>query len=168
MSPSPSNKCPRPVQQTAASRPTNVPTHFRPVWLFMVHGRPTDAVRRVDGSTTGKLFLTNGVLPLDRDWTGRPDRSPLHFWNVLFMGSDDFIILSKCQTNRLRMPVVAPKYGLVTGKALLGRFAKYTLTGFPSVSFPFVLFFRLCVPFRRCFLTDGRNITHRKSCLFGG
>ena len=73
-----------------------------------------------------------------------------------------------CQTKGARMPFVAPKYGLVTGKGLLGRFTKYILTGFPSVSFPSVLFFRLFVPSRRSFLTEGRNFTHRESCLFGG
>ena len=78
---------------------------------------------------------------------------------VLLMGSGDFIILSKCQTNRLRMPFVAPKYGLVTGKGLLGRFAKYILTGFSSGWFPFVLFFPPVRSLSSVF-SDGRTQYH--------
>ena len=66
------------------------------------------------------------------------DRSPYIFRNVLFMFRGGCVILSKCQTKRLRMPSFAPKYESMTGKALLARFAKYTLTGFPSVPFPSV------------------------------
>ena len=69
------------------------------------------------------------------------DRSPYIFRNVLFMGCGGCIILSKCQTKRLRMPSFAPKYELVTGKTLLARFAKYTLTPFSCFLFPSVLFF---------------------------
>ena len=52
-----------------------------------------------------------------------------------------FALLTKCQMNRLRMPAVAPKYGLVTGKALLARFAKYRLTAFSQIPFPPARFF---------------------------
>ena len=55
------------------------------------------------------------------------------------------VVLSKRQMNRPRRGFVAPKYGLVTGKALLGRFAKYRLTVFPQVLFlpaRFFLFLR--------------------------
>ena len=57
------------------------------------------------------------------------------------MRSDVFINLSKCQMNRPRRGFVAPKYELVTGKALLGWFAFFTVTGFPLVPFLSVLFF---------------------------
>ena len=87
--------------------------------------------------------------------------------NVLRTGRNVFIILSKRQMNRLRMPVVAPKYGLVTGKALLGRFAKYTLTAIPFVSCLSVLFSFLFVPSRRSFHTEGRNFTRPESCPLG-
>ena len=95
--------------------------------------------------------------------TGRP----YIFRNVLFMGTGGCVNLSKCQTKRLRMPSFAPKYELVTGKALLARFAKYTLSPFPCFPFPSARFFPFFVPSRRSFHTDGRNFTHRKSCPFG-
>jgi len=69
--------------------------------------------------------------------------------------------------NRPRRGFLAPKYELVTGKGLLGRFVFFMLSGFSSVSFPSVLFSFPSVPFRRSFHTDGRNFTHRKSCPFG-
>ena len=72
-----------------------------------------------------------------------------------------------CQTKGARMPVVAPKYGLVTGKGLLGRFAKYTLTALSSVSFPSALLLRPFVSLRLSFHTDGRNFTHPESHPFG-
>ena len=65
------------------------------------------------------------------------------------------------------MLVVAPKYGLVTGKAFLGRFAKYTLTAIPFIPCLSVFFSFLFVPFRRSFHTDGRNFTHPESCPLG-
>ena len=58
-----------------------------------------------------------------RCWTGRPDRSPLHFdwWTLLNC------VLTKCQTKGSTMPFLAPKYDLVDSEGLLGRFAKYRL-----------------------------------------
>ncbi len=77
----------------------------------------------------GRFRLSDGMCPFvgPGDQTGRP----YIFWNVLFMEADIFIILSKRQMNRLRMPAVAPKYGLVTGKGIFGRFVFFMLSVFP-------------------------------------
>ena len=49
--------------------------------------------------------------------------------------------------NRSTVPFVAPEYELVTEKGILERFAKYTVSGVSSISFPFecfpgIVFFR--------------------------
>ena len=79
------------------------------------------------------------------DQTGRP----YILRNVLRTGRNGCVILSKCQMSRLRMPAVAPKYGLVTGKGIFGRFVFFMLTVFPLVFFPSVSFSFVCVPFRQ-------------------
>ena len=77
------------------------------------------------------------------------------------------ITLSNCQTNRPRGAFLAPKYGWMTGKGLLGRFAKYILSHFPPYPFLFTASFSSFVSFRRSFSSDGRNFTPAESCSFG-
>ena len=98
---------------------------------------------------------------------GDPTGRPYILWNVLRTGRNVFIILSKCQTNRLREGFVASNYEFVSKGGILGRFAKYTLTAFPSVPCLSVSFSFSFVPFRRSFHTDGHNFTPSESCPFG-
>ena len=134
-------------------RPDRSPLHGPPDWTIL--------------HAAGQLSIVN--CPLSIEYVGPGDQTgrPYILRNVLRTGRNGCVILSKRQMNRLRMPAVAPKYGLVTGKGIFGRFVFFMLSGFSSVSFPSVLFSFPSVPFRRSFHTDGRKITHRKSCPFG-
>ena len=118
---------------------------------------PTDAPPRSTPSPEGKVCrrtdgrgASTAGNPLPGDSPGRAGRQRIDK-------------VSNCQTNRPRMPSFAPKYGLVTGKALLGRFVKYTLTDFPSVSCHSAAVPPFLVPPRRSFHTDGRNFTPAES-----
>ena len=46
------------------------------------------------------------------------------------------IKMSKCQTNRLRVPFLASKYELERRTGILRRFAKYTLTPLFHLPYP--------------------------------
>ena len=138
-----------------------------PIQLTIDNGQLTIALRRVCTSVrwTGRVGCLDWTHPFvgPGDQTGRP----YILRNVLFMGCGDCINLSKRQMNRPRRGFLAPKYELVTTEGLLGRFVFCTVTAFLPVLFPPVSFSVSSVSFRRSFHTDGRNITHRKSCPFG-
>ena len=76
-----------------------------------------------------------------RQPTGLGHRRPSPFRGRLWMCSGEGITLSNCQTNRPRGAFLAPKYGWMTGKGLLGRFAKYILSHFPPYPFLFYSIF---------------------------
>lgn len=107
-------------------------------FLFVYQRMPCGAVLSVaEGTDGGFLFVRMSLYALSVSKSRRMKRKGRrrkHRGGFPGVGSNK---MTFCQTNRSTVPVFAPKCEVVTGKLLLGQFAKSTLMPFGRNVFPF-------------------------------
>ena len=107
-------------------------------FLFVCQEMPCGAVLLIAEGTDGDfLFVRMSLYALSVSKSRRMKRKGRRRKNRGGFPGFGSNKMTFCQTNRSTVPVFAPKSEAVTGKGLLGRFAKSTLMPFERNRFPF-------------------------------